>query len=78
MENKKLTGYPLIDKPWLKYYSEASEMAKLLAKNEDIFAGISSGAAMATVLKLTKKSSGSIVTVFLDRWYRYFSAGLYI
>ena len=22
MEEKKLTGYPLIDKPWLKYYSE--------------------------------------------------------
>lgn len=22
MENKKLTGYPSIDKPWLKYYSE--------------------------------------------------------
>lgn len=21
MEEKKLTGYPLIDKPWLKYYS---------------------------------------------------------
>jgi hypothetical protein len=21
MENKKLTGYPSIDKPWLKYYS---------------------------------------------------------
>ena len=22
MEHKKLTGYPSIDKPWLKYYSE--------------------------------------------------------
>ncbi|MCM1467829.1 MAG: acyl--CoA ligase [Alistipes sp.] len=22
MENKKLTGYPSVDKPWLKYYSE--------------------------------------------------------
>lgn len=22
MEEKKLTGYPSIDKPWLKYYSE--------------------------------------------------------
>ena len=28
-ENKKLTGYPSIDKPWLKYYSEEAINAKL-------------------------------------------------
>jgi len=28
-EEKKLTGYPSIDKPWLKYYSEESINAKL-------------------------------------------------
>ena len=29
MENKNLTGYPSIDKPWLKYYSEEAINAKL-------------------------------------------------
>ena len=29
MENKKLTGYPSIDKPWLKYYSEEAINAPL-------------------------------------------------
>ncbi len=29
MEQKKLTGYPSIDKPWLKYYSEEAINAKL-------------------------------------------------
>lgn len=29
MEDKKLTGYPSIDKPWLKYYPEGAENAKL-------------------------------------------------
>ena len=25
MEQEKLTGYPSIDKPWLKYYKEGAE-----------------------------------------------------
>ena len=29
MEEKKLTGYPSIDKPWLKYYSEEALNAKM-------------------------------------------------
>lgn len=59
--------------------TEAFETARLLAKNEGIFAGSSSGAAMAAVLKLTEKTgSGNIVTVFPDRGDRYFSTGLYI
>ena len=28
-EEKKLTGYPSIDKPWLKYYSEEAINAPL-------------------------------------------------
>ncbi|MGN0621396.1 MAG: PLP-dependent cysteine synthase family protein [Porcipelethomonas sp.] len=57
---------------------EAFETAKLLAKNEGIFAGSSSGAAMAAVIKLADRiGSGNIVTVFPDRGDRYFSTGLY-
>lgn len=29
MEEKKLTGYPSIDKPWLKYYSEEAINARI-------------------------------------------------
>ena len=58
---------------------EAFATARLLAKTEGIFAGSSSGAAMAAVLKLTERvQSGNIVTVFPDRGDRYFSTGLYL
>ena len=57
---------------------EAFATARLLAKTEGIFAGSSSGAAMAAVLKLTERvPNGNIVTVFPDRGDRYFSTGLY-
>ena len=29
MKEKKLTGYPSIDKPWLKYYTEEANTATL-------------------------------------------------
>jgi len=58
--------------------SEAFATARLLTKTEGIFAGSSSGAAAAAVLKLTERiGSGNIVTVFPDRGDRYFSTGLY-
>ena len=57
---------------------EAFATARLLAKTEGIFAGSSSGAAMAAVLKLTERvRGGNIVTVFPDRGDRYFSTGLF-
>ena len=57
---------------------EAFATARLLARTEGIFAGSSSGAAMAAVLKLTERvRSGNIVTVFPDRGDRYFSTGLF-
>ncbi|MBR4200123.1 MAG: cysteine synthase family protein [Oscillospiraceae bacterium] len=57
---------------------EAFATARMLAKTEGIFAGSSSGAAMAAVLKLTERvGSGNIVTVFPDRGDRYFSTGLF-
>lgn len=57
---------------------EAFATARLLAKTEGVFAGSSSGAAMAAVLKLTERvSNGNIVTIFPDRGDRYFSTGLF-
>jgi len=58
--------------------SEAFHETRLLAKNEGIFAGSSSGAAMAAVRKFANKvHECSIVTVFPDRGDRYFSKNLY-
>ncbi len=57
---------------------EAVDMARLLARKEGIFAGSSSGAAMAAVAKLAATiERGNVVTLFPDRGDRYFSKGLY-
>ena len=58
--------------------TEAFENARLLASREGIFAGSSSGAALAAVRKLVDSGArGTIVTVFPDRGDRYFTKGLY-
>ncbi len=58
---------------------EAFENARLLAAHEGIFAGSSSGGALAAVRKLAESGAkGTIVTVFPDRGDRYFSKGLYV
>ena len=58
--------------------TEAFENARLLASREGIFAGSSSGAALAAVRKLVDSGArGTVVTVFPDRGDRYFTKGLY-
>jgi len=58
--------------------SEAFDTVHKLASSEGIFAGSSSGAALAAALKLAERiDSGNIVTVFPDRGDRYFSTGLF-
>ena len=58
--------------------AEAFDTVRLLAKREGIFAGSSSGAAMAAVLKLSSRiEKGNIVTVFPDRGDRYFSSDIF-
>ncbi|MCL2081766.1 MAG: cysteine synthase family protein [Oscillospiraceae bacterium] len=57
---------------------EAFDMTRLLAKQEGIIAGSSSGAAMAAVKKFAVTiQKGNIITIFPDRGDRYFSKGLY-
>ena len=56
----------------------AFETIRRLATEEGIFAGISSGAAVAGALHLAKQmKSGTIVTVLPDRGDRYFSTTLF-
>ena len=57
---------------------EAFAAVRDLARKEGIFAGSSSGGALAAALKLASRlERGKIVTVFPDRGDRYFSKGLY-
>lgn len=58
--------------------AEAFAQVKILAAKEGIFAGSSSGGALAAVHKLAQaEASGNIVVVFPDRGDRYFSKNLY-
>ncbi len=58
---------------------EAYQGAKLLARQEGLLVGSSSGANLAAALKLAARPgvAGSLVTVFYDRSERYFSKQIY-
>lgn len=57
---------------------EAESMAKLLAKEEGIFAGVSSGGAAAVALRLANTlEAGTIVSIVCDRGDRYLSSELF-
>ncbi len=58
--------------------SEAREMTLRLAKEEGIFAGMSSGGAVAVALKLAEQiKKGVIVAIICDRGDRYLSSDLF-
>jgi cysteine synthase B len=49
-----------------------------LATKEGIFAGVSSGGAVASAIELSKKTNNAvIVTVICDRGDRYLSTGIF-
>jgi cysteine synthase B len=57
---------------------EAEEMARRLAREEGIFAGISSGGALAAALALSKTVENAvIVSIVCDRGDRYLSTGVF-
>ncbi|NAY90989.1 cysteine synthase CysM [Muricauda sp. JGD-17] len=57
---------------------EAETMAKRLAKEEGIFAGVSSGGAATVALRLASTlNSGTIVSIVCDRGDRYLSSDLF-
>ena len=57
---------------------ESVEMMKRMAKEEAIFAGVSSGGCMAAAIKLAKSlEKGIIVTIVCDRGDRYLSSGIF-
>jgi cysteine synthase B len=57
---------------------EAREMTKRLAKEEGVFAGMSSGGSVAVAVKLAEQmKSGVIVAIICDRGDRYLSSDLF-
>jgi cysteine synthase B len=57
---------------------EATNMTRLLAKEEGIFAGMSSGGAASAAIRLSKElSEGMIVFIVCDRGDRYLSSDLF-
>jgi cysteine synthase B len=57
---------------------KAFEMARLLARKEGLFVGMSSGAAMLAAAEVVKKiKSGTIVVIFPDRGEKYLSTELF-
>ena len=58
--------------------AEAEEMTRRLAKEEGIFAGISSGGAMHVALRIARELRNSvIVTIVCDRGDRYLTTGVF-
>jgi S-sulfo-L-cysteine synthase (O-acetyl-L-serine-dependent) len=57
---------------------EAREMTKRLAKEEGVFAGMSSGGSVATAIKIANQlESGVVVAIICDRGDRYLSSDLF-
>ena len=64
----------------LEYVSQADaeDMARRMAREESIFAGISSGGALAVALRLSRQAeNATIVTIVCDRGDRYLSTGVF-
>ena len=56
---------------------ESEHMMKRFAREEDIFAGVSSGGAIAAVLKLSAEGqTATIVAIICDRGDRYLTTGV--
>ena len=68
----------LVDREMDVNQGEAEEMTRRLAREEGIFAGISSGGAVAAALRLAAGlSTGVVVAIICDRGDRYLSTGVF-
>ena len=67
-----------VDRVMLVSQDEAEEMTRRLASEEGIFAGISSGGALAAALKVSAETeNATIVSIVCDRGDRYLSTGVF-
>ena len=64
----------LVDMP----QQEAEQVMRRLAREEGIFAGVSSGGAVAAMLRISREvSHATLVAIICDRGDRYLSSGIY-
>ena len=74
----ELLDWKIIDQKIVISDSLAFDYTRRLAQEEGIFAGISSGTALAGSIEIAKKmESGRIVTIFPDRGEKYFTTTLW-
>jgi len=67
-----------IDESILNKSEDAFEMSRKIAREEGIFVGMSSGAAMLAALEISKNlDEGNIVVIFPDRGEKYLSTSLF-
>ncbi|MEM2974377.1 MAG: pyridoxal-phosphate dependent enzyme, partial [Candidatus Micrarchaeia archaeon] len=68
----------MIDETIMIDTEDAFEMTRQIVRQEGIFVGMSSGAAMLAAYKIAKKiNSGTIVVIFPDRGEKYLSTSLF-
>ena len=74
----KIYDRTLIDRVEDVSQGEAEEMTRRLAREEGLFAGISSGGALVAALRLASEAeNATIVTIMCDRGDRYLSTGVF-
>ncbi|RTZ72814.1 MAG: cysteine synthase B [Gammaproteobacteria bacterium] len=68
----------LVDREIDVSQEEAEETARLLASREGVFCGISSGGAVAAMLRLSRQvENATLVAIICDRGDRYLSTGIF-
>jgi len=74
----KIFERPRIDRILEVTQLESEEMARRLAREEGIFAGISSGGGLAAAVKIAKETENAVVVqIVCDRGDRYLSTGVF-
>src|SRR5574340_1642676 len=74
----KICDFSRVDRIMEVSQADAEEMTRRLAREEGIFAGISSGGALAAALKVSAEvGNGVIVSIVCDRGDRYLSTGVF-
>ena len=74
----KIYEKPRVDRLEYVHQRDAEEMARRLAAEEGIFAGISSGGAVCVALRIAQETRNAvIVTIICDRGDRYLSSGVF-